>query len=103
MAKGYWIALVEVKNPDGYKNDYVAGLPAALSKFGGKYVTRGGQTETVEGAVKSRVVVIEFPSYQAAMDCYRSPEYAGLKAARMANADADIVVVEGYDGPQPGG
>ncbi|MGI8525797.1 MAG: DUF1330 domain-containing protein [Pseudolabrys sp.] len=101
MAKGYWIALVEVRNQDGYKNSYVAGLPDVLRKFGGRYVTRGGQTETVEGKTKSRAVVLEFPSYEAAMNCYRSPEYAPLKAARKANADADIVVIEGYDGAQP--
>ena len=101
MAKGYWIALVEVKNADGYKNNYVAGLPDVLRKFGGRYVTRGGQTEVVEGKSKSRVVILEFPSYQAAMDCYRSPEYAKVMAHRKANADADLIVVEGYDGAQP--
>ncbi|MBV9956328.1 MAG: DUF1330 domain-containing protein [Pseudolabrys sp.] len=101
MAKGYWVALVEVKNPDGYKNEYVAGLPTALKKFGGRYVTRGGQTQVPEGSSKSRVVVLEFPSYQAAVDCYNSPEYAPLKAARKAHAQADIIIVEGYDGAQP--
>ena len=101
MAKGYWIALVEVKDMDGYRNNYVAGLPDVLRKFGGRYVTRGGQTEVVEGKSKSRVVILEFPSYQAAMDCYRSPEYAKVKAHRLAFADADLIVVEGYDGAQP--
>jgi len=101
MAKGYWIAQVEVKDPDRYKNDYVAALPDVLRKFGGRYVTRGGRTEVVEGKSKSRVVILEFPSYQAAMDCYRSPEYAKAKAARLAAADADLIVVEGYDGAQP--
>ena len=101
MAKGYWIALVDVKNQDGYKNNYVAGLPDVLRKFGGRYVTRGGQTELMEGSAKSRAVVLEFPSYDAAMACYRSPEYAKLKALRKACADADLIVIEGYDGAQP--
>ena len=101
MAKGYWIALVEVKNPDGYKNEYVAALPAVLKKFGGRYVTRGGQTSLVEGDAKSRAVILEFPSYQAAMDCYKSPEYAKAKALREAYAESDLIVIEGYDGPQP--
>ena len=61
MAKGYWIAFVEVKNPDGYKNEYVAALPDVLRKFGGRYVTRGGQTSIVEGSAKSRAVILEFP------------------------------------------
>ena len=72
------------RHADGYKHDYVAALPDVLRKFGGRYVTRGGQIEVVEGNGKSRVVVIEFPSYQAALDCYRSPEYAKAKAARQA-------------------
>jgi uncharacterized protein (DUF1330 family) len=75
MAKGYWIANVDVRNADGYK-EYVAALPDILRKFGGRYVTRGGKTEVVEGKNGSRVVVLEFPSYEGAMACYRSPEYA---------------------------
>jgi uncharacterized protein (DUF1330 family) len=57
--------------------------------------------EVVEGKARSRIVVIEFPSYQAALDCYRSPEYAKAIAVRQASADADLIVVEGYEGPQP--
>jgi uncharacterized protein (DUF1330 family) len=102
MAKGYWVAQVEVKNADEYKANYAAVLAPVLAKFGGKYVTRGGQAEQVEGKGKSRVVVLEFPSYQVALECYRSADYAKLKAVRLAAAEADIVVVEGYDGPQPG-
>ena len=101
MAKGYWIARVDVNNPDGYKNEYVAALPDVLRKFGGRYVTRGGQTSIVEGSAKSRAVILEFPSYQAAMDCYNSPEYAKAKALRKAHAESDLIVIEGYDGPQP--
>ena len=103
MPKGYWIAQVDVKNLDGYRTDYVAALTPIFKTFGARYLTRGGQTEVVEGNSKSRIVIIEFPSYQAAADCYRSPEYAKAKAARQAHAEADIIVVEGYDGPQPGG
>lgn len=100
MAKGYWIASVEVRNQDGYKQ-YVAMLPGIFRKYGGRYTTRGGKMEVMEGKSRSRVVVIEFPSYEAAMTCYRSPEYAKAIAARQASADADLIVIEGYDGPQP--
>lgn len=100
MAKGYWIANVDVRNADGYK-EYVAALPDILRKFGGRYVTRGGKTEVVEGKNRSRVVVFEFPSYEVAMACYRSPEYAKAITLRQANADADLIMIEGYDGPQP--
>ena len=100
MAKGYWIASVEVRNQDGYKQ-YVAMLPGIFHTYGGRYTTRGGKMEVMEGKSRSRVVVIEFPSYEAAMTCYRSPEYAKAIAARQASADADLIVIEGYDGPQP--
>jgi uncharacterized protein (DUF1330 family) len=47
-------------------------------------------------------VVLEFPSYQAALDCYNSPEYAKAKALRVAASVGDVVIIEGYDGAQPG-
>ena len=100
MAKGYWIANVDVRNPDGYKL-YVAALPDIFRKYGGRYTTRGGKTEVVEGKARSRIVIIEFPSFEAAMTCYRSPEYAKAIALRQAAADADLIVIEGFDGPQP--
>lgn len=100
MAKGYWIANVEVRDADGYKA-YVAMLPDIFRKYGGRYATRGGRTEVVEGKSRSRIVLIEFPSFDAAMTCYRSPEYAKAIAVRQAAADADLIVTEGYDGPQP--
>lgn len=100
MAKGYWIANVDVRSPDGYKN-YTALLSDIFHKHSGRYLMRGGRMEAVEGKSRSRIVVIEFPSYEAAMTCYRSPEYAKAIALRQASADADLIVVEGYDGPQP--
>jgi len=100
MAKGYWIANVDVRNADGYK-EYVALLPDIFRKFGGRYVTRGGKMEVVEGKNRSRVVIIEFPGYEAALKCYRSAEYAKATALRQSSADADLIVIEGYDGPQP--
>jgi uncharacterized protein (DUF1330 family) len=62
---------------------------------------RGGTAETHAGTAKARNVVIEFPSYQAARDCYHSPEYQKAMAARGDGADIDLVIVDGYDGPQP--
>ncbi len=100
MAKGYWIAQVNVKNPDGYKQ-YVGMLPDIFRKFGGRYATRGGAMEIMEGQSHPRLVIIEFPSYQAALDCYRSADYAKAIAVRQAAADANLIVAEGYDGPQP--
>jgi uncharacterized protein (DUF1330 family) len=100
MAKGYWIAHVDVSSDEGYK-PYAAANPAIFKKFGGRYVVRGGKFEAPEGAARSRNVVIEFPDYASALACYRSPEYQANIKVRQPHAVADIVIVEGYDGPQP--
>jgi uncharacterized protein (DUF1330 family) len=100
MAKGYWVANIDVTDMDGYKA-YVAANAKPLHKFGAKFLTRGGKSESVEGKLRSRVVVIEFPNYQAALDCYHSPEYQEAKALRIGRGVGEIVVIEGYDGPQP--
>src|SRR5262249_31262549 len=55
----------------------------------------------VEGKLRSRVVVLEFPSFEAALACYRSPEFAAAKKLREPASVADIVVLEGYAGTQP--
>ena len=101
MTKGYWVGLVDVSDPEAYKA-YVRENAIAFKKYGARFLTRGGKVEKVEGAPRSRVVVIEFPDYQTALDCYRSPEYQRAKALRENVSTADLVVVEGYEGLQPG-
>lgn len=96
MPKGYWIAHVDVTDPEKYK-EYVRLNGIAFAKFGAKFVVRGGTSEVRVGTLKSRHVVIEFPSYQAAKDCYDSPEYKAATAVRMTASVADLVIIEGYD------
>lgn len=100
MAKGYWVAFADVSDPEGYKA-YIAENAKAFSKYGARFLIRGGQSETPEGRTRSRVVVIEFPSYAEALDCYRSPEYAKAMALREGKSVMDLAITEGYDGPQP--
>ena len=100
MAKGYWIAHVDVHNEDGYKA-YAAANPAIFKTFGGRFVVRGGKFEIPEGASRSRSVVIEFPDYATALACYRSPEYQANIKVRQPHSAIDIIIIEGYDGPQP--
>jgi uncharacterized protein (DUF1330 family) len=100
MPKGYWIGRVDVKNDEGYK-PYAAANAAIFKKFGGRYVIRAGKFDCVEGSARSRNVVIEFPDHAAALACYRSPEYQENIKRRLPHATADIVVIEGYEGPQP--
>lgn len=101
MSKGYWVARVDVTDEAAYKK-YVAANADAFAKYGAKFLVRGGEFEAPEGVARSRNVVIEFPSYQAAVDCYHSPEYAKAKDFRLPAAEAELVIVGGYDGPQPG-
>lgn len=101
MPKGYWIGRVDVRDADAYKN-YVAKNAAAFARFGGRFLVRGCAFETVSGEARARNVVIEFPSYRDALDCWNSAEYQAARAEQKGGADVDLIVVEGYDGPQPG-
>jgi uncharacterized protein (DUF1330 family) len=100
MAKGYWIARVDVTDLEQYK-DYVAANASPLKKFGACFLVRGGSFVNVEGSSRSRNVVIEFPSYQTALDCWHSAEYQQAREHRLPVATADVIIIEGYDGPQP--
>ena len=100
MAKGYWVGHVDVTDPEAYKA-YVAANAEAFRKYGAKFLVRGGTFEAVAGKSRSRNVVLEFKDYATALACYRSPEYAAAMRLRRGAATADIIVIEGYDGPQP--
>jgi uncharacterized protein (DUF1330 family) len=100
MAKGYWIARVEVHNMDGYK-EYVAQNGAVFKKYGARFLVRGGRFVSREGTSRTRNVVLEFKDYETALACYNSPEYARLVAIRSPHAESDLVIIEGYDGEQP--
>jgi uncharacterized protein (DUF1330 family) len=101
MTKGYWIARVDVADAEAYKA-YVAANAAPLARFGGRFLVRAGRFENPEGASRSRNVVVEFASYQDALDCYRSAEYQAAVQLRLPASTVDMVVIEGYEGPQPG-
>jgi len=101
MAKGYWIGRVDVTDPEAYRK-YVAANATPFAKYGARFLIRGGNFKAVEGGARARNVVIEFPSYEAAIDCYHSPEYAEAMVHRLGAGAADILIIEGYDGPQPG-
>ena len=68
---------------------------------GARFLVRAGRFENPEGTSRSRNVVIEFPSYQAALDCWNSPAYQAALRIRQPVSTGDVVIVEGYDGPQP--
>jgi uncharacterized protein (DUF1330 family) len=100
MAKGYWICRVDVSDPEKYK-EYIAANAEPLKKFGARFLVRAGRFENPEGSCRSRNILIEFPSYQAALDCYNSPEYQKAIKLRQPVSTGDIVIIEGYNGQQP--
>lgn len=101
MAKGYWIARVDVSDPEEYKK-YVAANAVAFAKYGARFLVRGGTFELKEGTSRQRNVVVEFDSYEKALECWNSPEYQHALALRLPVSDGDVMVIQGYDGPQPG-
>ena len=101
MAKGYWIARVDVRDPAQYQH-YVNANAEAFATYGARFLVRSGPFEAVEGSHRPRNVVIEFASHAQALACWNSAEYQRARALRLDVAEADVVIVEGYDGPQPG-
>ncbi len=100
MAKGYWIAHVDVSDPQGYA-EYIAANAAAFAKYGARFLVRGGRSEAPEGKLRARHVVIEFNDYDTAIACYRSPEYAAAMEKRKGRSVMDCTIIEGYAGAQP--
>lgn len=92
---GYWIAHIDVTDPEGYRA-YQDAVGTAFGKFGGRYLVRGGRSKLMEGYQRARCVCLEFPSYDAALACYRSPEYRAAIELRKGKAEFDMVVIEGF-------
>ena len=99
-ARGYWVVHLDVVDPDAYRR-YVEANAKPFAQFGARFLVRAGRYEVFEGATRSRQVVIEFPDYETALACYRSPEYQDAKRLREGASHGDLLVVEGYEGPQP--
>ena len=97
MPKGYWIVHIEVHNLDGYKK-YIEENVGAMTKYGAKYLVRGGKAERMEGDdLGSRHVVLEFKDLETARACYNSPEYQKALMLRLANSTGHLVIVEGHE------
>ena len=91
----YIIAKVEVTDMEQYK-DYMKLTPAAIEAFGGKFIARGGEVETLEGPEETRrVVLLEFPNLEAARAFWTSEQYKEAKAKREGAAEGSFVLVDG--------
>jgi len=94
MPKGYIIGHITVNDPEAYK-EYVERDTPILLGLGGQFIVRGGPSQVMEGETLNRHVVIEFPSYEAALAAYNDPAYQEVADIRRRTADSVILVVEG--------
>lgn len=94
MPKGYIIGHVTISDADAYK-PYAVRNNEIFPKYGGQFLVRGGKSEILEGECHPRHVIVEFPSYDAALACYNDPDYQENMKIRQANSEGTILVVEG--------
>ena len=97
---GYLILHGEVTDPEGYE-EYKAKAQVLLAEHGARYLARGGDATPVEGEWLARFVVVEFPSYEAALDFYHSPEYQAVAEIRKRFSTSAVAIVEGLTAPAP--
>ncbi|MFQ5626354.1 MAG: DUF1330 domain-containing protein [Methyloligellaceae bacterium] len=96
MPKGYWVVHISVNDAENYPS-YVAATRPAMEKYGARFLVRGGEAQVREGQSRDRHVVVEFGSYEKAVQCYESEEYAPALALRNKYADTDLLIVEGAE------
>lgn len=94
--KAYWIAHVEVTDPDTYAK-YAGIATEAIAAHGGEFLARSGRYRQLEGAERARNVVAVFPSFEAACACYDSPRYQEAVAFAKQSSKRDLVVVEAVE------
>jgi uncharacterized protein (DUF1330 family) len=95
MTAAYMIANIEVRDAAGF-DDYRQKVTSVVEQFGGRFLVRGGDVRHLEGKLPlDRLVVLEFPTMEAAQRFYDSKEYAPLLKLRLASTKSDLVLVPG--------
>ncbi len=96
----YIVANLEVADREAFAR-YVAAAPSSVSDYGGEYLARGGAAELLEGELRvGRVVILRFPSTEAALAWYQSPGYTPLREARQRAASGPLLITAGVDEEQ---
>ncbi|OUD08318.1 hypothetical protein BVC71_14195 [Marivivens niveibacter] len=94
MTKAYWVAHVTVTDSETYQSYRAAAAPV-LENAGARILALGGKQETVSGKMRPHTVIVEFPSIEAARDCYFGAAYQATIPERDKGADVDLSIVEG--------
>ncbi|MBE0341131.1 DUF1330 domain-containing protein [Paenibacillus sp. 28ISP30-2] len=100
MVKGYWIIGINVHDQEKFQA-YMAATPEILKKYGARFLVRGGNHIVPVGSARSGKSIVEFPSYHSALDCWNSTEYQQAIKLILPASEIDLVIIEGYEGPQP--
>ena len=96
MKKGYVLLQVNVNDPEVFKR-YPELSEKIISKFGGKYLFRGGEFEVLEGSWDfKRNVLLEFENISKAQEWYNSSEYQEALKIRSNSATSNLIIIEGY-------
>ena len=91
----YVIVDVKINNHEDYE-EHKKLTPASITAYDGKFIVRGGKTETLEGDWDpERIVVLEFPTVERAKEWWASEMYAPAKQIRQRTASTQMIVVEG--------
>jgi uncharacterized protein (DUF1330 family) len=97
MRKAYLVGHITITDPQAYAV-YSSQVPLTIEAFGGKYLVRGGETSSLEGAqLGSRTVVIEFPNRETAESWYNSSAYQAIVKHRTDNSTGSIMLIDGYE------
>ncbi len=93
--KAYWVCIFEKINNTDKLKEYAIRAKPAVEKFSGKFLARGGKNRTNEGIISPRVVVVEFPNYNTAVECYDSEEYQEAHNILNGYVERHHQIVEG--------
>jgi uncharacterized protein (DUF1330 family) len=95
--KGYLIANLDIRDQPTFQR-YREKVVPVIAQYGGRYIIRGGDVQNLEGHLGlKRLIVLEFPSLDAARSFYDSPEYGSIKALRLQSTVSEVALVLGYD------
>jgi uncharacterized protein (DUF1330 family) len=93
----YVIVNVDTKRPEEYEH-YKEMAQKTVAQYGGRYLVRGGPMSVLEGTWNpTRIVILEFPTYEIAQQWWHSAEYAPAKELRQRLSTTDLLIVDGYD------